>query len=100
MQLVETVANEEVASDYLKQHHDVIGLIIDTGLCEGQAENWLIRLRTQLAWAGLPALFVAQPEDIELKALLAKFDAPCIEQNEQQPQAILEALTLLLQGKR
>lgn len=98
--IVETVDDEEAANDYLQRHQDVIGLIIDTGLCEGQAESWLIRLRTRLAWAGLPALFVARPEDAELKSLLAQFDAPCIEQDEQHPQLMLDALTLLLQGKR
>ena len=98
--IVETVDDEEAANNYLQRHQDVIGLVIDTGLCEGQAENWLIRLRTRLAWAGLPALFVARQEDAELKTLLAQFDAPYIDQDEQQPQVMLEALTLLLQGKR
>jgi len=96
---VETVADEVAAHDYLQRQHDVIGLVIDTALAEEPPESWLTRLRTRLAWSGLPTLFVTRPEQTALKALLDQFAAPCVENDEQQPQAMQEALTRVLQGQ-
>ena len=48
----------------------------------------------------MPALFVLQPPQEELKNLLAKFDAPNVELDDTQPHLLQEALTQLLQGKR
>jgi type IV pilus assembly protein PilB len=95
---VSAVADEEAANDYLQQQHDVIGLVIDSALAEAPLETWLSRLRTKLAWTGLPTLFVISPQQTALKALLDQFDAPCVEDDEQQPQALREALTRVLQG--
>ena len=53
--------DDQSAAAYLKQSSDVIGLVIDAELAESPLEVWLTRLRTQLAWAGLPALFVTRP---------------------------------------
>ena len=97
---VETVDNEVAANDYLQRQHDVIGLVIDTAILEDPPEHWLTRLRTGLAWTGLPTLFVIQPEQLALKALLEQFDAPCVEKDEQHPQAMQQALTQALQGQR
>ena len=96
---VETVDGEEAANDYLQRQHDVIGLVIDTALAEDPPESWLTRLRTRLAWSGLPTLFVTRPEQTALRALLDQFAAPCVEMDEQQPQAMQEALTRVLQGQ-
>lgn len=96
---VETVDDEEAANDYLQRQHDVIGLVIDTALAEDPPESWLTRLRTRLAWSGLPTLFVTRPEQTALIALLDQFAAPCVEKDEQQPQAMQEALTRVLQGQ-
>ncbi|MEI6416079.1 MAG: type II/IV secretion system protein, partial [Pseudomonadota bacterium] len=97
---IERVNDDEAATSYLKQNSDVIGLVVDAQLAEGSLEAWLTRLRTNLAWAGLPALFVTRPQDTELKNLLTKFDAPNVELDEDQPQILQDALTHLLQGKR
>ena len=56
-------------------------------------------MRTRLAWSGLPTLFVTRPEQTALRALLDQFAAPCVEMDEQQPQAMQEALTRVLQGQ-
>lgn len=96
---IERVDNDEAAADYLNQHHDVIGLVVDAQLAEMPLEAWLTRLRTKLAWTGLPALFVIKAQDVALKALLAQFDAPCVERDDGQTQILTDALTLLLQGK-
>ena len=93
------VNDDQSAAAYLKQSSDVIGLVIDAELAESPLEVWLTRLRTQLAWAGLPALFVTRPPQMELKNLLAKFDAPNVELDDAQPHLLQEALTQLLQGK-
>lgn len=97
---IEHVDNDDAAANYLNQHNDVIGLVIDTLLAEAPFETWLTRLRTKLAWAGLPALFVIQPQNVALKSLLARFDAPCVERDDGQPQVVKDALTQLLQGRR
>ena len=97
---IERVDNDEAAATYLDQHNDVIALVIDANLVETPLETWLTRLRTKLAWAGLPALFVIRVQDVELKTLLVQFDAPYVETNEAEPQNLQNALTLLLQGKR
>ncbi|MFO0123090.1 MAG: hypothetical protein ACK520_11565, partial [Inhella sp.] len=96
---VETVDDEEAANDYLQLQHAVIGLVIDTALAEDPPESWLTRLRTRLACSGLPTLFVTRPEQTALIALLDQFAAPCVEKDEQQPQAMQEALTRVLQGQ-
>lgn len=96
---IEAVDGDAAANAYLNQHHDVIALVIDAQLAETPLETWLTRLRTQLAWAGLPALFITRPQDAALKTLLAQFDAPCVERDEGQPQVLKEALMQLLQGK-
>lgn len=97
---IERVDDDEAAATYLNQHNDVIGLVIDAQLAESRLEVWLTRLRTKLAWAGLPALFVTQQQDIELKSLLENFDAPNVDRDDVQPGALNEALALLLRGKR
>ncbi len=97
---VERVNDDQAAAAYLKQSSDVIGLVIDAELAESPLEAWLTRLRTQLAWAGLPALFVTRPPQVELKNLLTKFDAPNVELDDAQPHLLQDALTQLLQGKR
>lgn len=97
---VEQVTDDEAASKHLNAHNDVIGLVIDAQLAEQPLDAWLTRLRTQLAWAGLPALFVTRAEDTELKALLANFNAPSVDRDIQQPRIFQDALNNLLQGKR
>ena len=97
---VERVDSDELAASYLDQHNDVIGLVIDAQLAESPLEGWLTRLRTKLAWAGLPGLFVTRPQDTDLKSLLANFGAPNVERDDQEANGLSEALTLLLQGKR
>ena len=96
---IELVDDEEEAATYLNQHNDVIGLLIDAQLADNPPEAWLIRLRTKLAWAGLPALFVTQKQDVALKSLLSNFDAPNVDRNDEQPAVLNDAITLLLKGK-
>ena len=97
---IERVGDDAAAETYLNQHNDVIGLVVDARLAEKPPEAWLTRLRTKLAWAGLPALFVTCSADAELKTLLASFAAPNVDRDDEQPAALSDALTLLLQGKR
>jgi len=97
---IERVDDDEAAASYLNQHNDVIGLVIDAQLVESPPEAWLTRLRTKLAWAGLPALFVTRPQDVALKSILANFDAPNVDRDGEQPTTLHDAMTHLLQGKR
>lgn len=97
---VERVDNDDLAARYLNQHNDVIGLVIDARLAEEPLDAWLTRLRTKLAWAGLPGLFVTRSQDAGLQALLARFAVPSVEWDGLQSSALVEAVTLLLQGKR
>lgn len=97
---VERVDDDEAAASYLNQHNDVIGLVIDVQRAETPHEAWLTRLRTKLAWAGLPALFVTRTQDVALKSLLANFAAPNVDRDDGRANALADALTLLLQGKR
>ena len=95
----ETVDDEVAANDYLQRQHDVIGLVIDSALADDPPENWLTRLRTKLAWSGLPTLFVIGAEQVALKVLLDQFDAPCVEKDEQELLVMQEALSRTLQGR-
>jgi hypothetical protein len=97
--LVEMVADEDAANNYLERQHDVIGLVIDSGLAQEPPEAWLTSLRTKLAWTGLPTLFVIRDEHATLKALLNQFDAPNVEMDLQQPQKIQAALSQILKGE-
>lgn len=107
---VDRVDDADAALVYLKQHNDVIGLVMDGGLAPkpapGQASvdaaqplaGWLTGLRTQLAWTGLPGLFVTRTVDAELKTLLTHFGAPQVDRDDADPGALHAALTRLLQG--
>lgn len=97
---IERVDDDEAAASYLNQHNDVIGLMIDAQLAESPLEAWLTRLRTKLAWAGLPGLFVTRSQDVALKSMLANFDAPNVDRDDEQASALMDAMTRLLQGKR
>lgn len=97
---IKQVDDEEAAAGYLNQHNDVIGLVIDAQLAEHPLDEWLTRLRTKLAWAGLPALFVTRSQDVALKALLANFDAPNIDIDAEPANGLNEAIIRLLQGNR
>ena len=78
----------------------MIGLLIDAQLADSPLEAWLIRLRTKLAWSGLPALFAVRPQDVALKSLLSNFDAAYVDRDDERTAVLNDAITRLLQGKR
>lgn len=96
---VERLDSDAAAADQLRQHHDVIGLVVDTALTQGTPQAWLTGLRTRLAWTGLPLLFVTRAQDEALNDLLDQFDAPRVAGEALAPDDLCNAVTSLLQGR-
>ena len=95
---VELVPNAVAAAQYMEQKGSVIALAIDSVLCEGTPETWLVELRTALVSSGLPALFVLRENSQDLENLLNRFGAVHITHGEAQTEAISASMNLLLQG--
>jgi type II secretory ATPase GspE/PulE/Tfp pilus assembly ATPase PilB-like protein len=97
--LIINISNIETAVNYLKQNNDVIALIIDSTFSDVPIEDWLKKLRVGFAWTGLPALFVTQAENIAMKTLLTRFEAPHVDFDTTQKSELIAAINLLLQGR-
>jgi hypothetical protein len=69
---VDTVA---AAGEALAQGEDLLGLLLDDDALEGEVREWLAQLRSQLAWSGLPALFLTHPGQGGLDEVLDRFSA-------------------------
>jgi len=69
---VDTVA---AAGEALAQGEDLLGLLLDDDALEGGVREWLAELRSQLAWSGLPALFLTHPGRGDLDEVLDRFSA-------------------------
>ena len=63
------------AGEALAQGDDLLGLLLDDDAMDGEASGWLAELRSQLAWSGLPALFLTQPGHGGLDETLDRFSA-------------------------
>jgi DNA polymerase III delta prime subunit len=95
---VEMVPDAAAAVQHMVQQGSVIALAIDSALCLGSPEGWLIELRTALVSSGLPALFVLREPAGDLQALLERFGAVNIPYEEAQTGAISATVNLLLKG--
>jgi hypothetical protein len=95
---VERVANETLAVAHIDQQGSVIALAIDSALCTGVLEDWMLGLRTALASSGLPALFVLREGSQTLQVLLDRFGAMHIDIAESHTEALPAAMNRLLQG--
>ncbi len=96
---VQRVDGAEAADAHLRTHNDAVAMVIDSRCKDAAPEPWLIGLRTQLAWAGLPALFVTRPDESALKELLTQFSASHVDWEAGQPLDLNAALTQLMQGR-
>lgn len=74
--------SEQQASDVLKKDTSIIAILIDATLMRSTPAEWLGGLRKELAWSGIPVLFLLPPEAYETKDLLQSFDAPAVEYKE------------------
>lgn len=70
--------SEEEAAQQLKNNATILAIIIDTSLLRSEPEQWLSGLRAQLAWSGVPVLFLLQPGSESLLQLLDKFNASAV----------------------
>ena len=95
---VQCVADESAALAYIEKQGDVIALVMDSALCTGTPEAWLVGLRTALASTGLPGLFVLREEADLLPALLDRYGALHITHADVQTDALPAAVNRLLQG--
>ena len=74
--------SEQQASDVLKKDTSIIAILIDATLMRSTPAEWLGGLRKELAWSGIPVVFLLPPEAYETKDLLQSFDAPVVEYKE------------------
>jgi uncharacterized protein YidB (DUF937 family) len=95
---VERVADETQAVAHIDQQGNVIALVIDSGLCTGPLEQWMLGLRTALASSGLPALFVLREGTEALQEVLDRYGAMHIDHSATLSDALPAAVNRLLQG--
>ena len=76
------VNNEHKASEILQKDTSIIAILIDSALMQSTPEKWLRKLREQLAWSGIPVLFLIPPNQNETKVLLNRFHAHGMEYDE------------------
>jgi len=95
---VERLTDETQAVAHIDQRSNVIALVIDSGLCSGPLEPWMLGLRTALASSGLPALFVLRDGTEALQELLDRFGALHIGHAQTPTDALPAAINRLLQG--
>jgi type II secretory ATPase GspE/PulE/Tfp pilus assembly ATPase PilB-like protein len=95
---VERVADETQAVAHIDQQGNVIALVIDSGLCTGPLEQWMLGLRTALASSGLPALFVLREGTEALQEVLDRYGAMHIDHSATLCDALPAAVNRLLQG--
>ena len=95
---VEQVADETQAATVLDQNQQIICLAFDARLRgDTPVEEWLTRLRTALAWAGLPALFILSEPDAEIQAVFERFEAPHVVLDD-SGEGLAEAFLSMLRG--
>ncbi|MBK6999239.1 MAG: Flp pilus assembly complex ATPase component TadA [Rhodoferax sp.] len=95
---VARVDDEKAAVAYIEQHGDVIALVLDSGLCAGPFEDWMLGLRTALASSGLPGLFVLREGTQAFQTLLDNYGGQHIGIEEVPTDALAAAVNRLLQG--
>ena len=76
---VVSVNNEKQAAETLKTDSSIIAILIDSSLMHSSPTEWLGELRKQLAWSGIPVLFLLPPTAYEIKDLLNSFHAHAME---------------------
>lgn len=93
-------ASAEQANILLKRHLGVVGLLID-GQLLADPQAMLTTLRTELAWSGLPVLFIVGGDSVDdqITPLLQRFGARFIHRNEiLTSTALLSVIHSLLQA--
>jgi hypothetical protein len=84
----------------LKKHPGVVGILID-GQLLADPQAMLATLRTELAWSGLPVLFIVGGDSIDdhITTLLQRFGARSIHRSEiATSQALQSVVNSLLQA--
>jgi DNA polymerase III delta prime subunit len=79
------VDNVAAAGEALAQGEDLLGLLLDDAAMAGDARKWLVELRSQLAWSGLPALFLTHPGEGGLDETLDRFSAVHVDRSAPAP---------------
>ncbi|MBK6909041.1 MAG: type II/IV secretion system protein [Rhodocyclaceae bacterium] len=95
---VARVADAAGALDYLEQQGNVIALVFDSAASGSDPEAWLTQLRTELASAGLPGLFIVRDQASTLQSLLVQHGAPSLPHAAVATDELPATLTRLLQG--
>ena len=76
-----TAADGAQASEHLKASRSTVAILVDSRAFKNDHEKWLTTLRSELAWAGLPAIFLVPESDDELNEILQRFNSTIIEFN-------------------
>ncbi|CAM8657646.1 PulE Type II secretory pathway, ATPase PulE/Tfp pilus assembly pathway, ATPase PilB [Comamonadaceae bacterium] len=95
-----SAASPEQANAMLKKHPGVVGILID-GQLLADPQAMLATLRTELAWSGLPVLFIVGGDSIDdhITTLLQRFGARSIHRSEiATSQALQSVVNSLLQA--
>lgn len=83
------------AKAYLQENSAVFSLVADVRLAEGDAVEWLHALRADLAWSGLPVIFLTEP-DSELGRVLDEYGANQVEGFPVDPERLRASVTKLM----
>jgi len=76
---VALVQNSEDAVSRLATDPSVVCLLIDSATMDDTVENWLTKERKDLAWSGLPVIFLVRSNNRELIHTLENYNASWIE---------------------
>lgn len=74
-----SVGDEQQAAEVLKQDSSIIAMLIDASLMRSTPAEWLGELRKELAWSGIPVLFLLSAKEQQAKELLESFHANVME---------------------
>ena len=88
------------AQQILKSNRSIVGLIIDGQLIT-RPEEMLASIRAELAWSGLPVLFITSDDSgaLELRELLIKFNAHMITREQALSDSLASAVTTILRNQ-
>lgn len=73
------VENEIEAHSILSDDLSIVCLLVDSSCLKGSIEEWITSLRSELAWSGVPVIFLVKKVELELEKVLTEHGATWLE---------------------